>query len=110
MGVDGNGFCAACNRSGKVAPRFNIRCRFVDFESSGWMTTFHEGAHRILGLTAEEAQALERQDGGRDALEKRIRESYFDRPVQVTVRAKLDTWNGEVKSNVSCVDALPVRL
>jgi replication factor A1 len=105
--VDERGFCASCNRSGKVAPRFNLRCRYSDFTDGLWMTTFHEGAERILGMTAEAAKTME-QASGREALEAAVRERYFTQPLQITVRAKLDTYQGQQRPNISCVDARPV--
>merc|ERR1712226_1159208 len=57
--VDSSGFCAACNRAGKAAPRLNIRCRFGDYSDSAWITTFHEPAQQVLGMTAEHVQEIE---------------------------------------------------
>mmetsp|Transcript_46462 Transcript_46462/g.137308 ORF Transcript_46462/g.137308 Transcript_46462/m.137308 type:complete len:458 (-) Transcript_46462:27-1400(-) len=107
--VDESGFCAACNRAGKVAPRLNLRCRFADFADSAWLTTFHEAAQQVLEMTAEEAKCLEQGEGGRQALEDAIRSKYFGQPLQLVVRAKLDSYNGEVRTNVTCVDARPVQ-
>lgn len=106
--VDSTGFCATCNRAGKTAPRLNIRCRFSDFADSAWITTFHEGAQQVLSLTAEEVQALETGEGGREALETIISSKYFKQPLQVTLRAKLDNYNGEARSNITCIDARPL--
>lgn len=106
--IDSSGFCAACNRAGKAAPKLNLRCRFADFCDGAWLTTFHEPAQRALGMTAEEAQALEAGEGGREDLETKVRSCYFQQPLQVTVRAKLDNYNGEPRTNISCVDARPV--
>lgn len=106
--VDSSGFCASCNRNGKVAPRLNIRCRFCDHADSAWLTTFHEAAQKVLAATAEETQALEAGDGGREALETAVRRQYFQQPLQLTVRAKLDTYNGESRPNITCIDARPV--
>jgi len=111
--VDEQGFCAACNRAGKIKPRLNIRCRFVDFEDQAWLSSFHEGATKILGMTGEEVRALElaaveKGEGGREELDNTIRKKYFEKPMQVTVRAKLDSYNGETRTNVSVVDARPV--
>merc|ERR1712217_813447 len=75
--VDSGGFCAACNRAGKSAPRLNIRCRFADFADSAWITTFHEAAQQVLGMKAEEVQELENGNGGREGLEAAIGLSYF---------------------------------
>jgi len=107
--VDESGFCASCNRHVKVAPRLNIRCRFSDYSDSAWLTTFHEGAQKVLAMTADEAQTLETGVGGREALEAAVRARYFQQPLQLTVRAKLDTYNGETKPNITCIDARPVQ-
>merc|ERR1712045_1083551 len=75
--VDGSGYCASCGRVVKVAPRLNIRCRFSDFTDGLWLTTFHEAAQKVLLTSAEEAQALETGEGGRDVLEAAIRRRFF---------------------------------
>lgn len=106
--VDSSGFCASCNRAGKTAPRFNLRCRFSDCADAAWLTTFHEAAEQAVGMSAKQAQELERSEGGREALEATIMSQYFGRPLQLTLRAKLDSYNGEARTNVSCVDARPV--
>lgn len=107
--VDSSGFCATCSRAGKTAPRLNIRCRFADFGDSAWITTFHEGAQQVLDLKAEEVQKIENGEGGREALEAAISSKYFNQPLQVTLRAKMDSYNGEARSNITCVDARPLE-
>jgi len=107
--VDSTGFCAACNKAGKAAPRFNLRCRFADFADNAWLTTFHEAAQLVAGMTAEQAQGIEQGPGGREALDAAIAGKYFNQPLQLTVRAKLDTYNGEARTNVTCIDARPVQ-
>jgi len=111
--VDQSGFCAACNRAGKVAPRVNIRCRFSDYEDQAWLTSFHEAATKILGMSADEVRALEaaaneKGEVGREELEAAVRKTYFDKPLNVTVRAKMEMYNGEARSNISVVDAKPI--
>mmetsp|Transcript_26812 Transcript_26812/g.80773 ORF Transcript_26812/g.80773 Transcript_26812/m.80773 type:complete len:458 (+) Transcript_26812:66-1439(+) len=106
--VDSSGFCPSCNRAGKSAPRLNLRCRFADCGDVAWLTTFHEAAQQAIGMTAEQARALESGEGGREALEAAVAAQYFHRPLQLTLRAKLDSYNGEARTNVSCIDARPV--
>nr|QDO16185.1 replication protein A 70 kDa DNA-binding subunit [Lingulodinium polyedra] len=106
--VDGSGFCPSCNRAGKTAPRLTLRCRFADCGDVAWLTTFHEAAQQAIGMTAEQARAMEQTEGGREALEAAIMGQYFGRPLQLTLRAKLDSYNGEARTNVSCIDARPV--
>jgi len=106
--VDESGFCATCSRAGKCAPRLNLRCRFSDFGDSLWLTTFHEPAQRILAMTGDEVKSIEHGEGGREALEATVREKYFSQPFQITVRAKLDMYNGEPRTNITCIDARPV--
>jgi len=111
--VDASNFCATCNRAGKIAPRVNVRCRFVDYEDQAWLGTFHEAAIKVLGMSAEElvsleAKAAEKGEAGREELEAAIRKRYFDKPINLTVRAKMDTYNGEARPNVTVVDARPV--
>jgi hypothetical protein len=112
--VDESGFCASCNRAGKTGPRLNVRCRLVDFADQAWFTTFHEGAQQILGMTAEEVHKFERDaagqgDDAREQLEAAIRKQYFARPMELTVRAKLDSYNGQVRPNATVTDARPVQ-
>jgi len=112
--VDEARFCASCNRAGKVGPKLNARCRIVDFADQAWFTTFHEAAQQILGMTAEEVHKMERDvagqgDDGRELLEAAIRKQYFARPLELTVRAKLDSYNGQVRPNVTVVDARQVQ-
>jgi len=105
--VDSSGFCAACNRVGKAAPRFALRCRFSDYSDNAWLTTFHEAAQQVIGLSAEQVEAMERGAGGREELEALLSSRYFRQPVRLTLRAKLETWNGEARTNISCIDARP---
>merc|ERR1712086_1065604 len=77
--VDESGFCPSCNRAGKVAPRMNIRCKFVDSEEQAWLTSFHEGAAKILGMSGEEIRAMElaageKGEAGREELDAAIRQ------------------------------------
>lgn len=111
--VDGQGFCNTCNRAGKVAPRLTVRCRFVDFEDAAWLTSFHEAATKIIGMTGEEVRALElaaaeKGEAGREELEGLIRKTYFGKPMNVTVRAKMDNYNGEARANFTVTDVRPV--
>jgi len=112
--VDERGFCAACNRAGKTAVRLNARCRFADYEDSMWLTTFHEAAEKVLGMSGDELRTLDdgasdRGEGGRENLEAAIRARYFSEPMQLIARAKLDTYNGDTRTNVTCIEAVPVN-
>lgn len=111
--VDEQGFCPTCNRAGKVAPRLTVRCRFVDFEDGAWLTSFHEAAVKILGMTGEEVRSMEQAatekgEAGREELDAVIKARYFDKPMNVTVRAKMDNYNGEARVNVTVTDVRPV--
>merc|ERR1719436_1032250 len=106
--VGEDGFCAARNRVGKAAPRMNLRCRFMDYSDGAWLQTFHETAQRMLNMSAEEAQATEKAESGREGLEALIRKCYYQEPLQITVRARLDSYNGEPRTNITCADARPV--
>jgi len=106
--VDESGFCASCGRVVKTAVRLNIRCRFADFSDSAWLTTFHEAAENVLGMKGEDVKVMETEEPsgeGRERLEAQIKKQYFSEPFQLIVRGKLDTYNGETRPNVSCVDA-----
>jgi replication factor A1 len=103
--VDTQGFCATCNRAGKVEPRFNIRCRFVDFEDAAWLTGFHEAAEKILDMSAD---TVRKDEADREALETVIRSRYFEKPLSLTIRAKLSSYNGEPRTDMGVIDARPV--
>merc|ERR1719498_1464521 len=107
------GVCPMCNREGKVAPRLNIRCRFVDYEDQAWLTSFHEAATNILGMSGEEVRALElkaaqKGEAGREELDAIIKARYFDKPISVVVRAKMGSYNGEPRADIGVIDARPV--
>jgi hypothetical protein len=112
--VDEHRFCASCNRdNAKTAPRLNVRCAFVDAEDQSYMTVFHEAASKVLGMSAEEVckleeAAKEKGEAGREELETTIRKKYFETPLRLTVRGKIDTYNGESRPNFSVIDARPV--
>ena len=59
----------------------------------------------MLGLTAEKVQEIENGKGGREALEAAISSTYFNQPLQVILRAKLDSYNGEARCNITCIEA-----
>jgi len=56
-----------------------------------------------------EAAAAEKGEAGREELEAVIRKRYFDKPISITVRAKMDSYNGEARANVTVIDASPVK-
>lgn len=117
--VDASGYCAACNRSGRASPRLTLRCRFADGHDKVWLTTFDEPSQTVVGLQAEEARQLEaagggerggggRERGGREVLEAAVAKACFRRPLQLTVKATLVQYNGQMRTNIVCVDARPV--
>jgi len=111
--VEAGNFCPSCNKVVKVAPRLNLRCRFVDFADEAWLTTFHESAVKVLGMSAEEVRSLEtaaaeKGEGGREEFDAAIKKQYFDQPLNLLVRTKLETYNGEMRSNSSVIGANPV--
>ena len=107
--VESNGFCSTCNKAGKVGFRLFLRCRFVDLHDGFWVTTFHEAAQAVIGLNAEQVHEIE-QLHGREDVESKVKESYFLKPLRVTLRAKLDNYNGEPRPNVTCINAHAVSL
>lgn len=112
--VDESGYCQGCGRNGNPAPRLNVRCRFVDFGDSAWLTTFHEAAEKIVGLTGEQVRGMEAEAPPGAGEDRKIDECfksryYMSQPFQITVRAKTESYNGEVRTQISCVDARPVQ-
>jgi hypothetical protein len=112
--VDETGFCASCDKTNaKTASRVVLRCIYVDAEDQAWLTTFHEAAIKVLGMSAEdvsklEEAAAEKGEAGREELDAAIRKMYFAQPIRLTVRGKLDTYNGDTRPNFSVIDARPV--
>jgi len=111
--VDESGFCPGCNRTGKVAARLVARCRFVDFEDGAWITSFHEAATKVIGMSGEEIRAMElaakdKGEAGREELDAKIREHYFAKPISLTIRAKSGSYNGEPRTDIAVIDAKPV--
>merc|ERR1712232_211657 len=110
MGVDASGNCPVCNRAGKTNIRLNARCRFSDFADSLWLTTFHEAAVGVLGMSGEELAAVDSSSGGgRERLETILRQRCFLEPLEITARAKLDMYQGEARQNVTCIGAAPIK-
>lgn len=104
--VDENGFCAVCDKKGKAGPRLNLRCRFEDASGNCWLTTFHPAAEKILALSAQEVQDIE-QNQGREGIENKLKETYYGEMLQIIVRAKPESYNGESRTGVSCIAASP---
>ena len=90
--VDESGFCQSCGRQGKVAVRLLARCRFSDFSDSTFFTTFHEASQHVLGMPAETLKSVDLEDSpDKGGLEAKLKEQYFARPLQLTLRARMDT-------------------
>jgi len=101
--VDETGRCPACGSIGKGEARLNMRCQFADSTDSTWMTTFHEGATAVLGMSADDIRSLESQTT--DELEDKLRQSYYSIPLHLTVRAKGEVYQGQPRTSISCVNA-----
>jgi hypothetical protein len=106
--VDSSGFCASCSLAGKTAMRLNFRGKFSDFGDSAWLTTFHEAAESALGMTAEQIAGLDQGEEGWDQLEAKLRQHHYAQPIELTVRAKMETYQGEPRTNVTCTGATPI--
>lgn len=111
--VGPDGFCPSCNKVTKNAPRLNIRCRFSDAKEQAWLTTFHDAAVKVLGMSGEEVYQMEKaaEEKGKEAreeLDEVIKRKYFAEPMNLTVRVKLDTYNGEMRPNISVTAGGPV--
>ncbi|CAJ1453283.1 unnamed protein product [Effrenium voratum] len=101
--VDETGCCRMCQKSGKVGPRLNVRCRFQDAFGSCWVTVFHPAAEKVLGSTAESIVELSQQS--EEICEEALKDTYYDEMLELQLRAKPDTWGGEARTNVTCVGA-----
>jgi len=101
--VDAQGYCAICQRTGRTQVKLAVRGRFSDFGDSAWMTTFHEAAQEVLGMPGEKVAELEREQ-----LEAALRQQYFLEPMEITVRAKMDAYDGNFRTNTCVIAAKPV--
>merc|ERR1719265_1008942 len=64
----------------------------------------------ILGMSGEEVKAMEdmakeKGEAGLEELEGKIKQCYFNKVFMLTVRARLETYNGEPRGNVTVVNA-----
>lgn len=109
--VDESGKCPVCGSVGKAVARLNTRCKFIDYTDTAWMTTFHEGAESLLDMTGETMRALEQGNADGSEVDDALKQRYcLGVPHQLTIRAKRDEYNGEVRCSISCVGARPVQL
>ena len=51
---------------------------------------------------------LENDSSGREKLEASIARAYLYQPLQLTLRARQDTYNGAPRLLIECIDAKPV--
>jgi len=108
--VDENGTCPVCGAVGKAVARLNTRCRFVDYSDSAWMTTFHEGAELLLGMSGDQVRSLEKGPGEGNEIDEQLKPRYYTgTPYQLTIRSKTDVYQGESRCNISCVNARPIQ-
>jgi len=109
--VNEDGKCPVCGSVGKAVARLNTRCKFIDYTDTAWMTTFHEGAESLLDMTGEAMRALEQVNADGSEVDDALRQRYcLGVPHQLTIRAKRDEYQGEVRCSISCVGARPVQL
>eukprot|EP00930_Biecheleria_cincta_P098390 TRINITY_DN90048_c0_g1_i1.p1 TRINITY_DN90048_c0_g1~~TRINITY_DN90048_c0_g1_i1.p1 ORF type:complete len:459 (+),score=100.34 TRINITY_DN90048_c0_g1_i1:95-1471(+) len=107
--VDGSGFCSTCNRAGKTSVKMALRCSFIDATDSFWVTTFHEASEKVVNMKSTEVHEVEQQRG-REAVENALKDAYYGDLLQITIRAKMDSYNGELRPNATCVSGQPVNL
>merc|ERR1712137_235398 len=108
--VDQSGFCAACNRAGKTAVRLSARACFADYEQSVWLSCFNESAGPLFDMDGDAVAKLDDGvDTNREKLESLIQSRYFGDMLEVTVRSKLDSYQGEPRANSTCGMIAPVN-
>jgi len=107
--LDGSGYCNFCSKAGKTSLKMTLRCNFIDAMDSFWVTTFHEASEKVVNMKATQVQDIEQQQG-REAVETALKDTYYGDLMQVTIRAKQESYNGELRPNVACVSAQPVNL
>lgn len=107
--VDGSGYCSTCGRAGKTSVKMALRCNFMDAVDSFWVTTFHEASEKVVSMKSTEVLEIE-QKRGREAVESALKDAYYGDLLQITIRAKQDNYNGELRPNATCVSGQPVNL
>ena len=69
---------------------------------------------QVMGMTADEPHAaedvMENGESGCEALDARIKAQYFAKMWQITVRAKVDTYDGEPSVKVTRMQAVVAQL
>merc|ERR1719487_2637740 len=110
--VDDVGYCASCGKETQSSARYMARCRFVDRSDSFFVTLFDNDAERILGRPASDFQQVyeEKMKGGQlggdiKKTEDLLRPKYLSAPLQLTISAKIETYQGESRTQVRCVNA-----
>jgi len=107
--VDESGFCALCNKHGKTVCRLNARVKYSDYSDAMWFGTFHEACEQVLSMPADKFKELDTGADGQDKVEAMLKQLYFDQPFELVVKAKLDSYNGEPRTNTTVGTAMPVN-
>lgn len=108
--VDSSGICPSCARAGKTQIRLSARCKYADYTDACWLVSFHEATEKVLCMNADKLAELETNADGevsRERLEATLKENYFFDPYDLTVRAQLQSYNGEPRTNTVCSAAAP---
>lgn len=104
---DENGFCPLHQKTVTTAVRLITRCQFTDHSDSLWLGTFDNGAQAVLGKTGSEIEAM---DKAGEKLQSFLQTKYYAAPFKLTLRSKMEQYNGEYRSSTQCVDARPLSL
>jgi len=100
-----DGTCPVCDKQGKTSVRLIPRCLFADPSDGLWFSTFDQAAQAVLGYTGEEVRDA---DKGGDKLEDMLQAKYNMAPFKLSLRARLEEYQGERRARVDCLDAKPI--
>jgi len=105
--VGEDGMCQVCNKHVTPVARLMSRCQFTDSTDSLWLGTFDEAAQVVLAQTGDQVRSKE-QAG--EKIEALMLPRYYNAPLKLTLRAKLDSYGGETRASVQCVGARAVSM
>ncbi|OUM60712.1 hypothetical protein PIROE2DRAFT_62964 [Piromyces sp. E2] len=106
--VNGDGWrCEKCNKlMEKPNYRYILSLDVLDHTGNQWLTCFNEIAEKLLGYNAEELQDIKMRN--ENEFDRILDEVNF-RQYDFRLRAKVDTYNDEVRLRCNILDFKPIN-
>lgn len=97
--------CESCNHSSnEFKPTYMFSAQVSDFTGSMWVSFAREQGNSLMGMTAEQFKTF--KETKEEEFESFI-ESLMFKPVNIMVRGRQSTYNGETKLKFFAVKVLP---